>query len=88
MDEERLRELRLALYTLRGNAFWLWLRRTMVQRLDYLEQRLRQAANWEEHCFTGGQLDAVEQLLKQIAEIENSGKDGERDEFHTVNGGL
>ena len=93
MDEQRLQELNLALHNLSGNAFWQWLCATVGERRLYLQQRLRAAADWPEHCFVNGQLDAVDQLTRQVREIADFGrqppaKGGDQDEFHANVRGL
>ncbi|MBO7667688.1 MAG: hypothetical protein J6T26_04425 [Firmicutes bacterium] len=70
--EEERRALWAGLSSIGGNCFWQWLRRQMEERRAYLQQRLVMSADWSEFRFTGGQLEALNQLLRQIEEIENT----------------
>ena len=69
---EAERRLWAGLTSISGNCFWQWLRSQMEQRLAYLRQRLAESADWSQFRFISGQLDALQQLLRQIQEIENT----------------
>ncbi|MBR5430484.1 MAG: hypothetical protein IK116_08185 [Firmicutes bacterium] len=64
-------QLWAGLTAIRGNCFWQWLRAQMEERQAYLQQRLALSPDWGEFRFACGQLDALQQLLRQIREIEN-----------------
>lgn len=82
-EEERRRQLWAGLTAIGGNCFWQWLRAQMEERLDYVQQRLPQSADWSEFRFGCGQLEALQQLLRQIREVEYT-MEQRRDEYEVL----
>ena len=72
LTEEDRRLLWAGLNSISSNCFWQWLRAQMEERLEYLRQRLAGSGDWSQFRFISGQLDALQQLLNQIREIENT----------------
>lgn len=99
MEEKQKRELYEGYLAMQHNPCWQWLYGETARRVDYLAQRLRQAADWPQYCRLCGELAALEALCGQIAFIaagfrepaeanDQEGRDADGDEFWPVAGGV
>ena len=72
MNDDRKRELYEGMQAMQHNPCWQWFWSVLLQRREYLAQRVLQAADWSEYCELRGQLNALGTLVQQLLEIDEN----------------